>query len=297
MKKTAFIYIIIAGILWGTSGIFSSVLSPYGFTPFHLTAIRGTVSLVGIFIYILIKDRKLFKAKPTELLLYLGSGISLFITASSYYSCMRATSISTAVVLMYMAPVIVMVISVIFLDESFNKFKLISVFLMLIGCALVSGIIGGLKFNVTGILLGVLSAVAYSAYNILAKIEMQKNASPISATFYCFLVITVISMAVSKPLDIVYITAEKPLVILPLLIGLGVCTFIIPYILYTIALKYLPAGTASALSIVEPMAATVFSVVIFREQLSVPSAIGIIMIILAVFLLSRTEKESKKIRR
>ena len=84
--------------------------------------------------------------------------------------------------------------------------------------------------------------------------------------------------------------AQKPLLIVPLMIALGVTTFVLPYFLYTLAMRDLPAGTASALSIVEPMAATVFSVVLFHEAMSVASVIGIVLILLAVFLLSRDEK-------
>ena len=293
MKKTAFIYIVIAGILWGTSGIFVNFLSPYGFTSLHMTALRGTVSFIGVLIFILLKDPKLLKTKLTDLLLFIASGVALFGTSSCYYACLQATSISTAVVLMYTAPVIVMLVSVIFMGETFNKFKLVSIICMILGCALVSGIIGGMKFDAFGIMLGIMSSIAYSAYNILAKIQMQRNASPATATLYCFATVTAIALAVSEPVNIIRITAQDPAVIIPLIIGLGICTFIIPYVLYTIALKYLPAGTASALSIVEPMAATVFSIVIFKEMPSVSSAIGIVLIILAVFLLSRTEKQSR----
>ncbi len=292
MKKTAFIYIIIAGILWATSGIFVNFLAPYGFTSLHLTALRGTVSFIGVLIFILIKDPKLLKTNLTDLLLFIGSGIALFATASSYYSCLQITSISTAVVLMYTSPVIVMLVSVLFLGEQFNKFKLVSIVCMIQGCALVSGIIGGMKFDAFGIMLGIISSVAYSAYNILAKIQMMRKASPVTATFYCFVTVMTIALAVSKPINIIGFTAKAPLIIIPLIIGLGICTFIIPYVLYTIALKHLPAGTASALSIVEPMAATVFSIVIFKEVPTLYSGIGIALIILAVFLLSRTEKQS-----
>ncbi len=292
MKKAAFIYIIIAGILWATSGIFVNFLAPYGFTSLHLTALRGTVSFIGVLIFILIKDPKLLKTNLTDLLLFIGSGIALFATASSYYSCLQITSISTAVVLMYTSPVIVMLVSVLFLGEQFNKFKLVSIVCMILGCALVSGIIGGMKFDAFGIMLGIISSVAYSAYNILAKIQMMRKASPVTATFYCFVTVMTIALAVSNPINIIGFTAKAPLIIIPLIIGLGICTFIIPYVLYTIALKHLPAGTASALSIVEPMAATVFSIVIFKEVPTLYSGIGIALIIIAVFLLSRTEKQA-----
>ncbi len=291
MKKTAFLYIIIAGILWGTSGIFVNFLVPYGFTSLHLTAMRGTVSFVGVLIFILLKDPKLLKTNLIDLLLFVGSGIALFGTASSYYACLQITSISTAVVLMYTSPVIVMLISVLFMGERLNKFKLISIVFMILGCALVSGIIGGMKFDALGIMLGIISAIAYSTYNILAKIQMMRKASPVTATFYCFVTVMTIALTVSNPINIIEFTAKAPLIIIPLIIGLGVCTFIIPYVLYTIALKHLPAGTASALSVVEPMAATVFSIVIFKEVPTLYSGIGIALIIIAVFLLSRTEKK------
>ena len=61
-----------------------------------------------------------------------------------------------------------------------------------------------------------------------------------------------------------------------------------PYVLYTLAMRTLPAGTASALAIVEPMSATVFGFMI-GETLTVFSGIGIVLILLAVFLLGRAE--------
>ena len=43
MKTKAFIYVIIAGIAWGTSGIFVNFLAPYGYTSLQMTALRGAV--------------------------------------------------------------------------------------------------------------------------------------------------------------------------------------------------------------------------------------------------------------
>ena len=291
MKKLAFIYIILAGITWGTSGIFVNLLAPYGFTSPQLTAIRATVSLVSIGLFILIKEKKAFKATPKEIILFLGSGVTLFGTSTCYYVSMQMTSISTAVVLMYTAPVIVMIFSVAFLGEKLTKLKTLSVFWMVLGCGLVSGIIGGLKFDFFGILIGMLSGICYSAYNILTKIQMEKGIRSTTASFYNFLITSVISLIIANPVKLCANAASDPAVVIPLMIALGVVTYVIPYVLYTNSMKYLPAGTASALGIVEPMAATVFSIVIFHERLSIPSACGIILILAAVLMLSRTENE------
>lgn len=290
MKTKAFIFIIVAGVLWGTSGIFVHFLAPYGFTSLQMTAVRGLVALICLSAFALIRDRSLFHVKkPLELVFMAGLGLSLFLTASCYYTSMQMTSVSTAVVLMYMAPAYVMVFSVLFMGEKLSPLKLISVICMIIGCCLVSGIVGGIKLDLVGILLGILSGLAYAAYNILVKVCVQRGNRPVSVTIYNFLFMTIIAMSVSKPPEIFTTAAKQPLVTIPLLIALGIATSVLPYLLLTLAVRDLPAGTAAALSIVEPMAATIFSVVLFHEQLGIASAIGIVMILASVFMLGKAE--------
>lgn len=294
MKKKAFIYIILAGILWGTSGIFVKFLSPYGITPFQMTAVRGTVSSVCMLVFALIKDRSLLKIKPTDIIFFALIGLSLFGTGGCYYTSMQMTSVSTAVILMYTAPVYVMIFSVLFLGERFSKLKLVSIGCMLAGCCLVSGIIGGLKFNATGILIGVLSGISYAAYNILTKIAMRRGFPAVTATLYSFIFMSVIALSVSSPIGIVHAATEHPIPLIPMLIALGIVTYVLPYLFYTISMKSLPVGTVSALGIVEPMAATVFSVILFKEKLDIFSASGIILILAAVFLLAKAENSTEE---
>ena len=290
MKNRAFVMIIIAGILWGTSSFFVQFLTPFGFWPFHMTFFRAFVALISLAIYILIRDKQLFKVTLKELLLFAGSGLAFFGTASCYYISMQATSVSTAVVLMYITPVLVMIYSVIFFGEKLTLLKIISVFLMLLGCCLVSGVVGGLKFDLWGIIVGVMSGILYASYNIITKMQMRNGSNPFSATFYCFTFAAVIAFWVCKPASIPQIISTNPPAILLLLLSLGICTCVLPYFLYTFSLKTLPAGTASALGIIEPMSATVFSVVLFNEKLGITSAYGIILILGAVFLLSKNKE-------
>ena len=294
MKKRAILYIIIAGICWGTSGIFVHDLAPYGFTSYQMTAVRAIISFLCILIYALIKDRSLFRLKPVHLILFLGIGLSLFLTGSCYFTSMQMTSVSTAVVLMYTAPIYVMVYSVLFWKEKLTKLKTVSVICMLIGCCLVSGIVGGFAFHPTGILIGALSGIAYASYNILTKISMRQQIAPISVTLYSFLFMSLISLFVSEPPKLAENVSAAPAVTVPMLIGLGICTFVIPYFLYTLAMKDLSAGTASALGIVEPMAATLFSVVIFKEPLGLLPALGIVLILAAILMIGKAETDREE---
>ncbi len=289
MKKRAFIYIVLTGILWGTSGVFFNLLEPLGFSAVQMTAMRGGVSGIVMVIYALF-HRELFKVKLKDFILFACSGLCVFSTATCYFASIGLSSVSTAVVLMYTAPVFVMIYSVAFLGEKLSFLKLISVILMIVGCGLVSGVIGGMKFSLWGILLGLLSGVSYGAYNIITKIAMMHKANSVSATLYCFVVMGIVAFFASNPTQIAELIMKNPTATIPLMIGIGVVTCVLPYFLYTMALRDIPAGTASALSIIEPMAATVFSIIFFDEKLGIFPACGIILILVAVLLLSKNKE-------
>lgn len=288
MKKRAFLYIILAGIFWGTSGIFVNLLSPLGLSSLQMAAVRGGVAAFCMSVYALLKNRQLFKMSQKQFLFAIGGGFSMFMTSAGYFASIQASSVSTAVVLMYTAPVMVMMYSVAFFGEKLTKLKILSTFMMIVGCGLVSGVVGGMKFSTFGIVSGLISGVAYASYNIFTKLQMLDECNPFSASMYSFIFMTVFALFVSEPLHIIEIAHQSYRAVI-LMLGCGVVTSVLPYVLYTIALKTLPAGTASALSIAEPMAATVFSVVFLGEVLNVYSSCGIILILFAIFLLSKSE--------
>lgn len=289
MKRKSFLYIILAGILWGTSGLFVHMLAPAGLSSIQITSIRGTVAAICMVVYVLFYDRKLFRVTAKELLLYACSGVSIFLTSSSYFYSLQASSVATAVVLMYTAPVFVMIYSVSFMGEKITRNKLISLLLMMLGSCLVSGIIGGFKYSTLGIIFGFVAGLAYSAYNVFTKVQMRNKCNPISASMYSFIFMSLSSLIMANPMEIAEITVARPDSII-FMIGCGICTCVLPYFLYTVALKYLPVGTASALGIIEPMAATVFSVLILGESLSIYTLCGVILILTAVYILSKSRE-------
>ena len=290
MKTKAFIYIVLTGILWGTSGLFVHALSPFGFSSLQMTAMRGGVAAICFFLYALIRDRSIFKIQFPELILFAFSGLGIFGTASCYFASMQASGVSTAVVLMYTAPIFVMAYSVAFLGEKLTPKKLIAVIFMLIGSVLVSGIIGGGSFNFWGIMLGLMSGISYSAYNIFTKIQMRRGCRPLSATRDGFIFMGTLALAASNPVQMIQFTMADPIKIIPLMLGIGVFTAVLPYLLYTFALRELPVGTASAMGIIEPMSACIFSITLLGEKLLFLPACGIILILGAVILLSKTSE-------
>ena len=291
MKTRAIFYIVIAGVLWGTSGLFANTLRQYAYSPLHMTAIRGSVAFLCMLVFVLLRHRSALRITASDLLLYAGISACLFGAAASYYASMELTSVATAVVLMYTSPIYVLLFSVLFFGERLSTLKLVGVGGMLLGCCFVSGIFGGFAGNVGGILLGLLAGLTYGGYSILAKIALRRSRHPMTTTLYGFAGMAIIALCTCRPAGILTNIAKHPALLIPLSIGLGVVTYVVPYFLYTLALRDLPAGTASALSIVEPMAATLFSIFLLEEEITLLSVIGILLILGCVLLLSRPEPE------
>ena len=293
--KRAFFLVIVACMLWGTSGIFVHYLSPYGFTSLQMTAVRGTVSFLCMACFVLFFDRPRFHvARKRVIPVFFAMGATLFLTAFCYYQSMMMTSVSTAVVLMYISPIYVMLFSVVVFHEKLGWIKGLSVFGILLGCVFASGIIGGGRFNLPGVLIGLASGVSYAIYNVLAKYTVRMGESPVTSTLYAFLFMAVIALIPSRPDLIVSSAAERPAVTLPLLIGLGVCTFVLPYFLFNYSLKTLPSGTASAMSIIEPLSASVFSFTLLGEDPDAFSIVGILLILSCVIVLELSELKRSK---
>lgn len=287
MKTRSFLLIVLSGILWGTSGVFFNLMTPKGFAPLQMTFIRASVSALMLSLGLFIFNKKTFKIPLKQIPVYMLSGAFMFLAAACYYSAIDASSVSTAVILMYTAPIFVMTYSVLFLGERLTGLKLLSVAMMLAGCALVSGIIGGMKFSFWGVFLGIMAGVCYAGYNVVAKISTMKGISPVSTSLYSFIFMAVTSFFFGDPAGIVSLASADPLSNIPLMLGLGLFTCVIPYSIYTVSLKDIPVGTASSLGMIEPLSATVYSVVFFSEKLSVPLVIGMVLIISAVFILNK----------
>ncbi len=286
MDRLSILLIVIAGSSWGTAGLFSSKLYALGLTPFQVSSGRMLFAAAFMLIFVLLYKPKAMAVKPKSLILYAIGGSCLLGTSCTYYWAMSLTSFSTAVVLMYTSPIIVTAVSVIFLGERLTPLKLTGIVGSLLGCCFVTGIIGNLRFSPFGIFVGLLSGIFYSAYNLCVKVEMNREDDPCGATAYCFIVSFLTSLLAARPSGTIAAVAAQPHSLL-YIAGMGFFVGAFPYLIYTFAMRKIPAGVASAMSCVEPMVATIVSVIFMNERLTALSVIGILLILGSVILLSR----------
>ena len=279
--------IILAGCFWGSMGIFVRRLTAFGFSSVQIVAIRVTLAALFFCALLLIKDRSGFRIAPRDIPLFLGLGFGsiLFFTVC-YFTAITLMTLSAAAILLYTSPIWIMLMSVLFFREKLNGKKLTALTLAFAGCVLVSGI-SGEGITLTGLLAGLGSGLGYGLYSILGTVALRKY-SPYTVTAYTFLFAAAGSWLICGPADMISKFAAAPdLVSLLLFCGLtALVTAVIPFLFYTLGLRTVEASRAGILATVEPMVATLIGIMVFSEQLTLLSGLGILLILSAVVLLN-----------
>ncbi len=286
------ILIIIAGLFWGSMGIFVRHLNDLGFSSIQVACLRLTTAGILFALILLIKDRKGFKIALRDIPLFLALGlVSILFFTCCYFTAISLMTMSTAAILLYTSPIWVMVLAIIFLKEKFTIQKLIALILAFAGCILVSGF-GG-KVTVVGILVGLGSGLGYGLYSIFGTFALKKY-SPYTVTCYTFLIAGLGSIFVSNPVDLISkISAiENKPALFGFVLLTAVVTAVIPFLLYTLGLNMTTAGKAAVLATVEPAAATLFGFFVMKETVGPVAIAGILLVFAAIIVLSLRKKEA-----
>ncbi|MBQ0041746.1 MAG: EamA family transporter [Lachnospiraceae bacterium] len=280
MKRVAPFFILLAGMLWGSMGVFVRTLNGAGLATMDIVTIRniGTTILLGIFL--LCYNRRLFRIKIKDIWCFLGTGLcSIVFFNYCYFKTITFTSLSVAAVLLYTAPAFVMVMSFFLFKEKLSKVKVAALIFTLVGCAMVTGIMSG-EHSITalGILTGIGAGFGYALYSIFSRFALEKGYHIFTILFYTFGLAMFGSIPMSNVGGIVsYVTGSWFDAGFTLIFVLA--STVIPYFLYTSGLRYVENGPASIIASVEPVVATLIGVVFMHETMSVFNIIGVVLVL------------------
>lgn len=282
------IFVLLAGALWGAMGIFVRGLASCGLSSIEICFVRVFVSTALMTGYFFVFNRKALKIKIKDIWCFIGTGVfSLTFFGYCYFTTIQMTSMSVAAVLLYTSPVFVLLLSAILFNEKITKKKIICVVLAILGCAFVSGLIGG-EANITpvGLLFGLGSGLGYGLYSIFGRYAIKKKYGALTITYYSFLFSTVALFFLTKPVEIFNkLGIGRVNINICYVIGTAIVVTILPYVFYTLGLTKLENSKAAVIACIEPIMATVFGFVVFHEVLSIPEIIGVVLVLIAIVLL------------
>lgn len=236
----------------------------------ELALYRAILGAALIGVYLLIRRENPFSAKlRREILLLLLSGGAMGINWILLFEAYRYTTVSTATLCYYFAPVIVTLLSPILFREALTPRQILCFVMATLGLVLITGVEG--RGNLTGILFGLGAAAFYAAVVLLNK--YIRHTAGIQRTFLQFLAAIVILIPYVAATGGVTLSRLNSIGWVCLLV-VGIFHTGITYCLYFSSLKAIPGQSAAILSYIDPLVAVLISVTVLHEPLSWQQALG-----------------------
>lgn len=295
MKKAAFLAII-SGILWGSTGPFVRLLDAGGLDNITIFSSRVLIAAVIMLIGILIHDRSLLKIKRNDLWLFLVCGcVSMTGLNVCYNAAIFHMPLSLAAVLLALSPVYVVILASFLFKEKVTTKKIICMILALFGCVLASGLLETASGNNVAprwFLVGILSGIVYAFYSICSRIAGNRGYHALTITFYGSLFAAATLFLFTDWQAVGSYITSAPLSHGGILLIHSLMSSVLPYVFFTIALLHSETGLVSIIGAAgEPVAATVFGLIIYAEVPSILSFIGLAVTIAALAVLVSNGKK------
>lgn len=176
-RVAGYAFALSAGVLWGTTGILSTLLADLGASVTAVGFWRVLLAALGFLVYGAFR-RDLFRVDRLGLLLVgLGGGLLVAVFEVGYQYAIRGVGVAGAATLLYIAPILVAVLARLVLREALTPLRLflgvavlIGVWMTVTGHAGAEGgpAVGGGVFA-AGVAGGLLSALSYSGTTLLAR--------------------------------------------------------------------------------------------------------------------------------
>jgi len=288
----------LAAVCWATGGmtakwLFTPLtaatarwpLPPLGLSldPIDLAAARALAAAVLIVTYLALADRPALRIRAKDLPFLAVFGVlGLAMVHFTYFKTLSLTGVATAILLEYLAPILVLVFSVMFLKERPGWRLPVAVALSVTGCALMVGVLGGgVRVSGAGIAWGLSSAFFFAFYTLMGKYASGRYA-PWTLLAYGLIAATVFWLLYLGPARVVAVYSDPRA--LAAVIFVAVVSTIIPFGAFLHGLQHIQATEASVTSTLEPAVAGVGAFFAFGETLGVPQLAGGALVLGAILL-------------
>ncbi|MBA4158588.1 MAG: DMT family transporter [Gemmatimonadetes bacterium] len=273
-----------AAVLWGSIGVLSVGLFRLGLSPWEVAFWRAALSalILGVGV-LLFRPRTVRLERRTDALLLGGFGVvGVGIFYAAFQLATYLTSVAVAVVLLYTAPVIVVIGARLLLGEALSTGKLVMVVAVVLGVwATAIGAVGAeVRLTVGGVVWGLLSALAYATYYLFGKRYVPRLG--VLRTLLFSLSAGALVLAPAAALAGYPPRLALPAAAWPLLLALALGTTLLANALYYWGLARIEAGRAAILAAIEPVVAAVLALAIHRQALTPLGWLGVALVVAGV---------------
>jgi drug/metabolite transporter (DMT)-like permease len=282
--------IVAANVIFGlnipvTKSLMTEWMTPMGYTVTRM--FFGTLIFWGIGSFL-----KQEKVKGKDLLIIILGGLLGFLGTQLLFSqSLKYTTPVVFALLIALTPVVVLLLSAIFLNEIIPKRKIIGVIISIIGAAIIilsSKTEGEMASNNSlGILFAVLCVFSYAIYLVLTrKISIKYKPITIAKWMFLFSAIAAIPFSFSElPIQKIY-SSESTILAFSLLAFALLFSTTLAFFLMPVALKKLEASTVSVFMNLQPIVASVVAIAVGQDTFTIDKPLAALLVLTGVYLVS-----------
>jgi drug/metabolite transporter (DMT)-like permease len=285
-----FFYSISAAFAFGLLAILVKLSYQAGLETMELLQYRWLTGAAILTVYLFLKDRSLLRANPKTLLkAFLLGAVGHGIGSTCFFKALLYLPASTNALILYFYPVVVTLLSILFLRMKINRIVLLSLILVTSGCSLVFYDAFLKAMDIRGILFILATMLIYSCSLIVTQIFLRKERF-LTLTFYMVLFTALAFLTVHNPLHALDLNGRQLL----LCLSLGLIPTAIAYIFLFRAIETVGSAYTAIFSTFEPVTTVVMSFLILNENIVLYQIMGMVLIAAGIILPNLTKPAAEK---
>ena len=270
------IKIVISMLIYGSLGLFVTQLA---IPTAEIVFVRAALGCLALFLVLVASGKNKEKVPVGSFIILLLLGALIGINWLLLFDAYKYTYVSTATLIYYIQPILVIILSALFLKEKLTSRKLVGVVFAIVGMILINGIQLGGSDPKRGFILSLWAAILYAiivfinkANKKLAKIDglvltdIQMFGAALVMAFYTF---------TNYHGEFAHLD-KKSIIIM---IILGIVHTALAYYLYFTSIKHVDGQSLAVLGYIDPASALLFSALFLHERLTIMQWIGAILIL------------------
>lgn len=278
-----------ATVIYGLNHTIAKGVMPTHIRPFGFIFLRVSGAAILFWCISFLGPKEKIAGRDWGRLIFcaiLGMSINML----AFFKGLELSTPINSSVLVTITPIIVVILSAVFINEKITWPK---------GSGIVIGLMGALGLILFGaeirqgapnIPLGnalfVLNSTAYGAYLIFVKTLIQKY-HPFTLMKWLFTIGTVINLPIAFP-DLMQVQWDQlPLDAIGAILFVVICTTFLTYLFNIFALTQLKASTVSAFVYIQPLIGILFALFMGKDDLTIVKIIATIFVLVGVYLASR----------
>jgi drug/metabolite transporter (DMT)-like permease len=292
-----------AALLWGVNGAVSKVILASDVPSDRLAQVRSAGAALGLLAVLAVSAPQRLRVRRRELAWLAVFGIAgLAFVQWFYFLAIHRLAIGVALLLEYLAPLLVALWARFAYGEHVRRRVWAALALALAGVLLIVDVHGGMPVSTAGVAFGLLAAVAYALYVLMAE-RVIAGRDAVSLLFFGFAFASVFwavlvpwwsfpaGRAAAHVSLLGHLQAHR-LPVWALMSWMVVLGTIVPFFLLVSALRHLSATRVAIVAMLEPVTAALVARVWLGEHLAGLQLVGA-AVVLAAIGLSQTAREEQ----